>query len=73
MIDGCHNALAVLDDAKLVYALLKPGGWILFDDVENRITKQDHVKHGLQMFKEEMGEKITHLWKNQFMECYRKE
>ncbi len=70
MVDGNHNALAVLDDLRLVHRLVKPGGWILLDDVENRISKGDHVKEGLAMFLEEQPMEM--VWKHRFCECYRK-
>jgi hypothetical protein len=72
MVDGNHNALAVLDDARLVWKLLKPGGWMLFDDVENDRPKQDHVKEGVEMFLQEDGHPVKLLWKHRYMECYEK-
>jgi predicted O-methyltransferase YrrM len=72
MIDGDHNRLAVYDDAIHVYQLVKPGGWILFDDVENDKPKQDHVKHGLDMFTSEYNDRIKSLWKHGYMEAYQK-
>ncbi len=71
MVDGNHNALAVLDDLRLVYQLVKPGGWILLDDVENDHEKQDHVKQGLDMWKAEETA-YRQLWKHRYMECYQK-
>lgn len=71
MVDGNHNALAVLDDLRWVYKLMAPGGWILLDDVENDREKQDHVKQGLEMWKEEELD-INMLWKHSYMECYKK-
>lgn len=68
MVDGNHNALAVLDDLQLVYKLVKPGGWILMDDVENDHKKKDHVKDGLATFLKERPIKM--LWKHRYMECY---
>jgi hypothetical protein len=72
MIDGNHNALAVLDDARLVYQLTRVGGHILFDDVCNDIKKYDHVEEGLAMWKQEMGDKVKFLWKHRYMEGYEK-
>lgn len=71
MIDGEHHALAVLDDANLVLKLVRPGGMMYFDDVENVSTKADHVKHGLEMFLEQSGDKVRFEWKHKFMEAYR--
>ena len=72
MIDGNHGALGVLSDALLCFSVVKPGGWMLFDDVENDIPKKDHVKEGVEMFREEKGDKIRCLWKHRYMECYEK-
>jgi predicted O-methyltransferase YrrM len=72
MVDGNHNALAVLDDARLVHKLLKPGGIMLFDDVVNKRTKIDHVREGVDMFVNEIGTGIEMIWKHNFMEAYRK-
>lgn len=72
MIDGDHNALTVLDDARLCLKLVKSGGWLLFDDVENDREKQNHVKHGLQSFLNEHGGEVRFLWKHRYMEAYEK-
>ena len=72
MIDGNHNSLAVLDDIQLCLQVVKPGGWLLFDDVENDKEKQDHVKQGLAMFLDGNPEKLELLWKYKYMEAYRK-
>ncbi len=72
MIDGNHNSLAVLDDSRLVFELLKPGGWMLFDDVENKIPKTDHVKKGVELFLGEAKDKVHLLWKHRFMVCFAK-
>ena len=69
MIDGNHTAPAVVQDAEKCLKLMKPGGWLLFDDVENRITKADHVKHGLEIFKEDHSNEVNLLWKDKYMEC----
>lgn len=70
MVDGNHNALGVLDDLLLTYKLLKPGGWIMCDDVENDIPKADHVKEGLSMFLSRQP--MEFVFKHRYMECYRK-
>ncbi len=77
MVDGNHNALAVWDDLRLVFDLVKPGGWIVLDDVENDHEKGDHVKHGLESWKMEMSDKgewgrVNFLWKHRYCECYEK-
>lgn len=71
MVDGDHNALGVLDDCRLVWKLLKPGGWMICDDVENDKKKVHHVKEGLQAFLEE-AEGIELVDKMDYVEIYRK-
>jgi len=73
MIDGNHNDYAVLDDALLCLQLVKPGGWLLFDDIENDKEKVRHVKQGTRLFLGEVGDKIQLVWKHRYMECYRRE
>lgn len=72
MIDGDHNRDAALDDARHALQLIKVGGMLLFDDVENNVEKKDHVKHALEAFKEEAESKIEFVWKHKFVECYRR-
>ena len=72
MIDGNHHELGVLDDAQRVLQLLRVGGWVLFDDVENRLTKVAHVKQGLSTFTDTHKDEIKLLWKHRYMECYEK-
>lgn len=72
MIDGGHISFQVLDDARHVLRLLKPGGWILFDDVENDHLKKNHVKLGIAMWLEEAWNDVEFLWKDRYMECYQK-
>ena len=73
MIDGNHNALAVLDDVNIAFPLVKPGGWLLFDDVENDKPKTDHVRSGIDMFLDSpLSKSVELIWKDRYMECYRK-
>jgi len=72
MIDGDHHGLLVLDDARLCLQLVKPGGWIVFDDVENDRKKREHVKQGLEMFLKESGDRVKQLWKHRYMEAFEK-
>ena len=72
MVDGNHNALAVWDDARLVYELLKLGGIMYFDDVENDLPKRDHVKEGVGLFTREFRRRVKLLWKHRYMEAYQK-
>jgi len=71
MVDGNHNELGVLDDCRLVWQLLKPGGQMICDDVENDKEKAHHVKQGLQMFVSETP-KAELVAKKDYVEIYRK-
>jgi len=71
MVDGAHESLFVLDDALQCYHLLKPGGWMMFDDVVNARKKgDDHVRLGIDMFLERMPGAMKLEWKHKHMECY---
>jgi len=72
IVDGDHHELLVLDDARLSFHLVKPGGWIVFDDVENDKKKGEHVKQGLETFLKEFGNSVKLLWKHRYMEAYEK-
>lgn len=72
MIDGDHNDYAVLDDARLCLQLVRPAGWLMFDDVENDVGKARHVKGGLELFKTEVGDRIEFVWKHRYMECWKR-
>jgi len=71
MLDGNHHRLGVYDDARISFKLLKPGGWLIFDCVENVVRKKDHVKDGLKMFLEETPNAKL-IWKDGFIETYEK-
>jgi hypothetical protein len=72
MIDGNHWAPYVLDDAEQCLSLVKPGGWLMFDDVENDIEKKDHVKQGLAMFVEKHGDVVEEIWRHRYMVCLKR-
>jgi predicted O-methyltransferase YrrM len=72
MIDGDHSHLGTWNDARLCLHLLKPGGWMLFDDVENNSRKVNHVKDGVRLFLENQGHRMRFLWKHRYMEAYAK-
>lgn len=72
VIDGDHHAPAVLADAKNALQLVRPGGWILFDDVRNRSRKKKHVADGLQTFLAEHGDEVKLAWFHRFCNCYTK-
>jgi predicted O-methyltransferase YrrM len=72
VIDGDHNAPAVYDDAVASLELLKPGGWMVFDDVRNRIPKKRHVQMGLDMFMDDYAEQVSRVWYHYHCDCLEK-
>lgn len=70
VIDGDHNASAVLDDAKNALRLLKPGGVMVFDDVRNRIFKEHHVLEGIEMFLKEHEKDVKLTWQHRYADAY---
>lgn len=72
MIDGQHYAPFVLYDANLCLELTKVGGTLLFDDVENDKEKENHVKHAVEEWKSTHRDRIEFLWKDNYMEAYRR-
>jgi hypothetical protein len=70
MIDGDHNALSVLDDARLVLPLMRPGGWILFDDVRNKFSHPDHVVVGVEQFVRETGSQVRPVFEGRHVNAY---
>ena len=72
IIDGDHCAEPVYQDAVNAFAFLKPGGWMLFDDVRNQVPKQDHVKEGLEKFLPEYANRVKFVWAHRFCDCYEK-
>ena len=72
LIDGAHEADSVLRDAELVLPLLRKGGWMLFDDVENDYPKEGHVKEGLHRFLSYRGDLVKRVFKDRYAEGYEK-
>lgn len=72
MIDGNHNKWAVIDDAEQCIKLVRPGGWLLFDDVENQHEKSNHVKQALEDLEQILAGQIEEVWRHRFMRCYRR-
>jgi hypothetical protein len=71
VIDGDHRAEAVLRDATLALQLVKPGGYLLFDDVRTQVPKKDEVDVGVSRFLETWGGQLTLWWSHRFCDCYR--
>lgn len=72
IIDGDHNAPAVYEDAIYSLKLVRKGGWLLFDDVRNNITKKNHVADGLRHFLEDYGDEVKLVWAHRHCNCYEK-
>lgn len=72
LVDGNHNALAVLDDLRHVHRLMRPGGWMLLDDVINVHEKKDHVRQGLDAWLKEIGGGVEQVFQHRFMEGFKK-
>lgn len=72
MIDGNHWAPYVADDLANCFELVKQGGWIIADDVENVHEKANHVKQGLAQWLADNPGKVRQVWKHRFCECYEK-
>jgi len=70
IIDGDHNEVPVLIDAVNSFQLVRSGGWLLFDDVRNRIFKPHHVLHALHKFLDQYGDQLQHVWSHRFCECF---
>lgn len=71
IVDGDHTADAVYDDADFAFNKIKPGGWVVFDDVRNRIEKKDHVVHGLERYVD-AHENLKFEWAHRHCDCWSK-
>ena len=58
-IDGCHDPDYIIYEACLCYEMLKPGGYILFDDYG-----WGNCKYGIESFLVSHQSKIKLLYKN---------
>lgn len=72
VIDGDHNARPVYEDAVNSFELARPNGWLIFDDVRNRVDKKDHVQDGIKMFLETHGTRVKYEWSHRYVDCYSK-
>lgn len=70
MIDGNHYAHAVLQDARNVLPLMKPGGWMIFDDVRNDSSKANHVSQGIDMWEKLDSPEVDNVWEGKYATCY---
>ena len=72
IIDGDHNAPIVYNDAMLSYQLLRVGGWMVFDDYHNRVTKAHHVQEGVDEFLQDYGDDVKLVWQHKHCVCFEK-
>ncbi len=72
MIDGNHDADTVARDAAGVLQMLRPGGWMLFDDVVDHPDKPGAVWDGIKEVERRHTGAIKHLWKDGQVSCYEK-
>lgn len=74
IIDGDHRAGPVYQDAVNCLRLVRPGGWIMFDDVKThkQYLKNPLVAVGIERFLETHGDQVDFVWSHGFMACYTK-
>ena len=72
LIDGDHTSDAVYQDATLCLQWVKPGGWLVFDDVRNRVWKDDHVAQALERWLPVYEDQVEFAWAHRYMDCYKK-
>lgn len=72
IIDGDHQKDAVYEDAVNSFNLIKPGGWILFDDVRQNRFKPGEVPDGLEQFLKEFGDGLEFIVAHRFVNIYEK-
>lgn len=72
IVDGDHRASAVRQDAENALRLLKPGGWMVFDDVRQKKFKQEEVPAGLALFFQKHDKEVKLVFKHRFCDCYEK-
>jgi len=71
-IDGDHHELTTTGDGELGLRLVRPGGWIIFDQINTPRKKSGFAKEGLELFLERNGRSVKMIWKNDYMEAYEK-
>ncbi len=60
-VDGNHHRTYVLEDAVLAFRKLKPGGWIIFDDMNHTEVEND-VQCFVTSFGSEISNQIITSW-----------
>ncbi len=69
VIDGDHSAKSVYIDAIQSFKLIRKGGWMVFDDYHNRITKKHHVQEGVKKFVDDYEDFLKLEWCNRHCVC----
>jgi predicted O-methyltransferase YrrM len=76
IVDGSHKTDAVYADAIEARRLIKPGGWIVFDDIRHWSSRarKDYgpARKGLEMFLDEYGDEFDQAWSMGPCECLEK-
>lgn len=72
LIDGDHQSDAVLRDATAVLRHLKSGGWIMFDDYNNKVEKKGHVRDGYHRFLHNCRGQVQEIWQHGHMIAVKK-
>lgn len=70
IIDGDHRSEAVIKDATLALQMVRPGGWLLFDDTRTQTPKRDEVEVGLLKFLKTWGDGLSIVFSHRFCDCY---
>jgi len=71
-VDGDHHELATTLDGELCLKLVRPGGWILFDQIHTSKKKPGFAQDGLELFLERNGKQVKKIWEDGRMEAYEK-
>lgn len=72
VIDGDHRGRTVYTDGVSVLDVLKPGGWMLFDDVRMSCFQKGEVPHGLDYFLRRHGERLNFVAAHRVCNIYEK-
>lgn len=70
IIDGDHKADPVYEDARLGLELMKKGGWIVFDDVRQRVPKPEEVEAGLRRFLGDYGDRVKYVAQHRYCDIF---
>ena len=70
VVDGDHEAEPAYRDAVNSLPLCARGAWIIFDDVRNRVTKNNHVQDAVLRFENDYKDNVRLVWQHRFCDCY---